>query len=230
MLKGMARQKAPIVFKSGEPVSVICVASTFTGVTYANNGGKVQLSSAGAHGLTTSPAVGASVYVSWSGGNGVNGLYKVLSVDSTTAFTIDLTYVVGLGTPSVAVVNAVITAVSISLPVLSPTSKITNHIMTGFVASSALKQIFAYINSTSFYNTSSTITSTHRSLLCDGWFSVKGSLTIVVNGASPNSGSSGLNLTATLPDYSGNIFGIALKISAANEVFTLDAYFIEVFI
>ena len=70
MIKGMARHKAPIVFKSGEPVSVICVASTFTSLSYANNGGKVQITSSGVHGLTISPAVGAKVYVSWSGGAG----------------------------------------------------------------------------------------------------------------------------------------------------------------
>ena len=63
---GQQRGGSPIVFKSGEPVSVICVAATFTGLTYANNGGKVQLVSSGVHGLTTSPAVGAKVYVFWS--------------------------------------------------------------------------------------------------------------------------------------------------------------------
>jgi hypothetical protein len=87
---------------SGSNLSYVAAAATFTSLSYANNGGKVQLSSAGVHGLTTSPAVGNRVYVSWSGGTGVSGFYNILTVDTTLAITIDLTYAVGLGTPTVA--------------------------------------------------------------------------------------------------------------------------------
>lgn len=227
-------QRTSIVFKSGEPVSVICVATTFTGVSYANNGGKVQLSSAGVHGLTTSPAVGASVYVSWSGGAAISGLYKILSVDSTTAITIDLAYSVGLGTPSVALLSTFINVASFKLPTLSSNSKIINSVMSGFAASASAKQIVCYINSTATYNASVTSSSTARSLLCYGWFSGQKSATtpyaFVTNGSSPGSASSSPNSSVSLSSLSSNTFGIALKITAANEVFTMDAYIIEVFI
>lgn len=147
MLKGMARQKAPIVFKSEEPVSAICVASTFTGVTYVNNEGKVKLSSAGVHGLTTSPAVGASVYVSWSGGTGTNRLYKVLSVDSTTAFTIALTYVVGLGTPSVAIPGSDILCFSQKMPVLAKNSFVVLNGSYSLMPSSGNRKVISKIES-----------------------------------------------------------------------------------
>lgn len=138
---------APIVFKSGEPVSVICAAATFTGVTYANNAGKVQLTSAGVHGLTTSPAVGANVYVSWSGGTGVSGLYAVLSVDDTVKFTINLPYVAGLGTPTVAVANTEIVLASFAIPALTSSSKIRT--MWGVVVTPSVnnKNIYAKLNS-----------------------------------------------------------------------------------
>ena len=145
---GQQRGGSPIVFKSGEPVLVICVASTFTSLSYAHNWGKVQITSAGVHGLTTSPAVGASVYVSWVGGTGVSGLYTVLSVDSTTTFTIDLTYVAGLGTPTVAIANTEIVLATYPVPPLTASSKI--RIVWGVVVTPSAnnKTIYAKLNST----------------------------------------------------------------------------------
>lgn len=116
---GSRNSGGPIVFKSGAPVSIICPAATFAGVTCASNGGKVQLVSAGVHGLTSGVAVGTSVWVSWAGGTGINGLYNVLSVDDTLKFTVDLPYTAGLGTPTVAVTNTEITVATIKLPALS---------------------------------------------------------------------------------------------------------------
>ena len=144
---GRQRGGSPIVFKSGEPISVICVASTFTGLSYANNGGKVQITSAGVHGLTTSPAVGANVYVSWSGGTGTNRLYKVLSVDSTTAFTIDLTYVVGLGTPSVAIPGSDILCFSQKMPVLAKNSFVVLNGSYSLMPSSGNRKVMSRIES-----------------------------------------------------------------------------------
>ena len=89
-----------VLAQSAVPRSFVAVASTFTAVTVADNTGNVQLSSTGTHGLTATPAVGANVYVAWSGGIGISGFYKVLSVDSATAFTIQIAYVTGLGTPT----------------------------------------------------------------------------------------------------------------------------------
>ncbi len=105
-----------VLAQSAVPRSFIAVAATFTAATYADNGGNVQLSSTGAHGLTATPAVGANVYVAWSGGTGVSGFYKVLSVDSATAFTVQLPYVAGLGTPTVTPVATDVVMASIPIP------------------------------------------------------------------------------------------------------------------
>jgi hypothetical protein len=94
---------------------VVGVASSFSSPTYGNNGGNVQISSAGAHGLTTTPAVGAMVYVTWSAGTGVTGFYTILSVDSANAITINLAYAAGLGSVLVATTNTV-TVLTITIP------------------------------------------------------------------------------------------------------------------
>lgn len=77
------------------PVSLVEPAGTFVTLTYNNNAGKVRLNSAGAHGLTAAVAVGENVYVTWSGGTGVTGLYPVTALDTDTtgtAVTVDLAY------------------------------------------------------------------------------------------------------------------------------------------
>ncbi len=105
-----------VLAQSAVPSSFVAVAATFTGATYSNNTGNVQLASTGAHGLTATPAVGADVYVAWSGGSGFSGFYKVLSVDSATAFTIQLAYVTGLGTPTVTPVATDVVMASVQIP------------------------------------------------------------------------------------------------------------------
>ena len=105
-----------VLTQKAVPISFVAVAATFTGTTYANNAGNVQLSGSGAHGLAATPAVGADVYVAWSGGSGVSGFCKVLSIDSTTAFTIQFAYATGLGTPTVTPVATDVVMASIQIP------------------------------------------------------------------------------------------------------------------
>jgi hypothetical protein len=108
-----------LVLGSLTPVSLVQPDATFTTLTYADDAGDVQLVSAGAHGLTTAVAVGNSVYVTWATGTGVDGFYEVKALDADTTgveITIDLPYVVGLGTPTVAVANTVVTLASVIVP------------------------------------------------------------------------------------------------------------------
>jgi len=81
----------PYVIRSTTEFIATVVATTFTSVSVANNGGLVQLTSAGVHGLTAT-AVGKNVYISWSAGNAPSGFATVASRDSTTAFTVNLPY------------------------------------------------------------------------------------------------------------------------------------------
>ena len=83
------------------PVSVVPVASTFSTVTsYDSNSGSVRLNGTGAHGLTAAvvitPGIFTGIYVTWTGGNGVSGVFPVKSIDTDTSgtkLTIDFPYV-----------------------------------------------------------------------------------------------------------------------------------------
>ena len=230
---GQQRGGSPIIFKSGDPVSVICVAATFTGVSYANNGGKVQLSSAGVHGLTTSPAVGASVYVSWSGGTGVNGLYKVLSVDSTTAITIDLTYVTGLGTPSVVTVNSRVSTSLITIPPLLNNSEIRCAVMATVPKTTSTRAVFIILNNNTSARVSSYISSPSvGSLRAFGSIKNQGVTNQQINSAHVSlSGSSTESFLSSNIDTSGvNYLSIELQSSAANELLKIEEFLIEVFL
>jgi hypothetical protein len=108
-----------LVLGSLTPVSLVQPAATFITLTYSDDGGSVQLDSAGAHGLTAAIAVGEDIYVTWATGTGVDGFYEVTAIDTDTtgvAITIDLPYVVGLGTPTVAVANTAVTLASVTVP------------------------------------------------------------------------------------------------------------------
>jgi hypothetical protein len=113
------RDFPPLVIGSLDPVGLVEPAATFATLTYNDNAGSVRLVSAGVHGLTAAIAVGANVYVTWATGTGVNGLYEVTALDADTtgvAITIDLPYVTGLGTPTVAVANTEVTLASVTVP------------------------------------------------------------------------------------------------------------------
>jgi hypothetical protein len=84
-----------LMIENKGPIGLVEPAGTFVTLTYNNNAGKVRLNSAGAHGLTAAVAVGENVYVTWTGGTGVTGLYPVTALDTDTtgtAVTIDLAY------------------------------------------------------------------------------------------------------------------------------------------
>ena len=113
------RSFPPLVLGNLSVVSLVQPASTFTGLTYSDNGGLVQLDSAGAHGLTAAVAVGEDVYITWVSGDGVNGFYEITALDADTTgveITIDLPFVAGLGTPTVALANSAVILGSVTVP------------------------------------------------------------------------------------------------------------------
>lgn len=83
---------------STTPVRVVAAASTFTSITLSNTSGLVTLTSSGVHSLTAGNVVtpgDTNVYITWTGTGkaGVDGLYVVDAVTSTTVFTIRLPWV-----------------------------------------------------------------------------------------------------------------------------------------
>jgi hypothetical protein len=102
IIVGVTGQRfAPKSYTNFNPVSVVPVASTFSTVTsFDSNSGNVRLNGTGAHGLTTAivitPAINTGVYVTWTAGSGVSGVYPVTAIDTDTTgtkLTINLPYV-----------------------------------------------------------------------------------------------------------------------------------------
>lgn len=216
-----------VIAKSAVASSIIEPAATFATLSYANNGGKVQISSAGVHGLTTSPAAGKQVYVSWAGGTGVNGLYTILSVDSTTAITINLTYVLGLGTPTVAILNTEVTLASITLPPLKADSQVEIRATYSITSSTSARTIYARLNTTQIsMNSTSAANATVRfwNVMCN-----RGATNSQITETSTTFPTSTAAVSATAVDTTVNTnLTLSGKPAAANEHVTLESYTITV--
>lgn len=211
-----------------EPIGLVEPAATFVTLTYNTNAGKVRLVSAGAHGLTAAIAVGASVYVTWAAGTGVNGLYKVLSLDADTtgvAITIDLTYVVGLGTPTVAVANTEVTLASVTVPGWSM----------GVGGGMEIDALYSLTNSASAKNIGMTYgggvlmavsaanneSACAQKLMCN-----RGNSQIISNAANQvgHGLSTGANVVLNVDATQNQTFAFTAQPATANNVVTLEAF------
>lgn len=109
-------RRRSMVFTLDDAQTIIAPGLAFVGLSIADNAGKVQINSAGAHELTAPNAVGYDVYVSWAGGTGVDGFYTILTIDDLDSLTIDLAYDAGLGVPTVALINTKVELGRLTIP------------------------------------------------------------------------------------------------------------------
>lgn len=217
-----------LVIGSLAPVSLVEPAATFVTLTYDDDSGSVRLNSAGAHGLTAAVAVGEDIYVTWATGTGVNGFYEVTALDADTtgvAITIDLPYVVGLGTPTVAVANTEVTVATITVPgwamgtgggmeidaLFSLTNNATVKTL-GMTYGGGVLLAAAAAN-----NSSACI----QKLMCN-----RGGSQVVSNSASAvgHGLSTGANVFLTVDTTVDQTFAITVKPATANNLMRLEAY------
>lgn len=210
-----------VIAQTAVPLSFVAVASTFTGATYGNNAGNVQLSSTGVHGLTASPAVGANVYVTWAGGTGVSGFYKVLSVDSTTAFTIQLPYATGLGSPTVTPTGTNVVFASVAIPART-------------VSINGSLEFHTFFDGTSTSNSKTTSWHVGTALIDSNSFTTASQPYHwwLINRGALNSQLYSLNNTSIAGGYSvdfsqNQTLYLEAQAAAANEVITLEGYVVR---
>ena len=151
-------------------IGIVGVAATFVTLTAADSAatpGFLQLSSAGVHGLTTGAThAGKYIYVTWSGGTGVSGLYPIKSVDSTLIITLDTTSTgfAGMGTAVVSKVTVKIPMVTttIAAGVMKATSELIVSSLWSHTSSANNKTISVDYGGTNFgaYVTPTTVAST----------------------------------------------------------------------
>lgn len=210
-----------VLAQNAVPLSFVAVAATFTGATVADNAGNVQLSSTGAHGLAATPAVGADVYVAWTGGTGVSGFCKVLSVDSATAFTIQLAYAAGLGAPTVTPVATDVVMASIPIPAgsVSANGSLECQVFFDGTSSSNGKTTSWYVGATRIDATA--FTSSPQ--VSHWWIINRGAINSQLYALNSSSIAGGLAV-----DFSQNqTLTLRAQAAAANERITLEGYVIR---
>jgi hypothetical protein len=226
------RDFPPLTIGNIEPVGLVEPAATFVTLTYNDNGGSVRLASAGAHGLTAAIAVGASIYVTWATGTGVNGLYEVTALDADTtgvAITIDLAYVVGLGTPTVAVANTEVTLASVTVPGWSM----------GVGGGMEIDALFTLTNNATVKTLGMTFgggvilaaaAANNASACVQKSMCNRGSSQIITNSATAvgHGLSTGANVTLTVDATVDQTFAITVKPATANNLMRLEAFKLHV--
>jgi hypothetical protein len=222
------RSFPPLVIGSLAPVSLVQPAATFTTLTYNTNAGKVRLVSAGAHGLTAAVAVGEDIYVTWATGTGVNGFYEVTALDADTtgvAITIDLTYVTGLGTPTVAVANTAVTVASVTVPgwAMGTGGGMEIDALFSLTNNATVKTLgMTYgggtlLSAAAASNASACV----QKLMCN-----RGGSQVVTNSATAvgHGLSTGANVFLTVDTTVDQTFAITVKPATANNLMRLEAY------
>lgn len=217
-------------------IGIVGVAATFTTLTAADSvatPGKLQISSAGVHGLTTGAThAGKYIYVTWSGGTGISGLYPILTVDSTLIITLDTTSTgfAGMGTAVVSKVTVKIPLVTtvIAAGTMTATSELIVNSLWSHTSSANSKTISVDYGGTTFgaYVTPTTVASTryekeirNRTLATQ----ISSALTSAGNGSVAGALVAGTVDTATALD-----FVISGTLATANEVLQLESYTLKI--
>jgi len=217
----------PSAYKSAPALSIAAAASTFTSLTYEADGTNVRLVSAGVHGIAAG-SVGHFVYVTWAGGTGVNGFYKILDRSVTTKLTIELAHVSGLGTPTVSLVNSDITLATQTIPAgtMNPSMVLELDILVECTGSSNNKTVKANLGSAAWY--SQTFASSFQSLCVEKKACVISPTDIISNAlAAPGHGTAtGAIVTMTPSGGVGAAQDLTIVGSLANagEFMTLRAW------
>ena len=221
-----------VVYRNNSRVAVVSPAATFGSPSVGNAGGYVQLTGAGAHGLTQAVCVTAdisNIYIS-AGTGWTAGLYQIRSVtDNGTVLTLELAYSASYGSPTVAILTSGIDLVThtITLPRLRATSKVALDVSHTFVNSAASKNFKLKLGGTVLYDPplASGIGTTNR-----GIYSFLNRTVSSQIGGAGNTAYSGISSSVTDPntatiDTSTGTAQVTLSYTptAANEVAVIEA-------
>lgn len=222
------RSFPPLLLGVIEPITMVEPAATFTTLTYSDNAGSVQLDSAGAHGLTAAVSVGASVYVTWATGDGVDGFYEVTALDADTtgvAITIDLAYVTGLGTPTVAVAGDVVTLASVIVPgwAMGVGGGMEVDALFSFTNSAVAKDIVMSYGGGVILDVPA---ANYASLCTQKNMCNRGSSQVISNASNAvgHGYSTGANVEISVDATQDQVFAITAAPASANNIVTLEAF------
>jgi hypothetical protein len=221
----------PAAYKSAPGLSIAAAASNFTSLTYEADGANVRLVSANAHGIAAG-SVGHFVYVTWTGGTGVTGFYKILDQATATKLTIELAHVSGLGTPAVSLVNSDITLATQTIPpgTINVGMSLELDLLFSCTGSSNNKTVKVNLGLAAWY--SQTFASSFQSLCVEKKACVLSSTDIISNAlAAPGHGTAtGANVTMTPSGGIGAAQDLTIVGSLANagEFLTLNVWSLKI--
>lgn len=220
-----------VLAQSAVPVSIIQCNTGITWTLAANPAnGKTRITSSGAHGLTTSPAVGKSIYItSWSG-TGVVGFYNIATVVDTLNLDIDLTYAAGLGNPTVVQANTKITLATVPVPggAMGPNGALRISTKFGHTNSANIKGLFVDLGGSTFWTQTSTASNQYNTFTT---IENRGDASAQIGGGSYLSGLGGTSVAHETGAINTNVSSnltIAVQPSVANEWVRLEVRRIEV--
>lgn len=224
----------PRSYGSLAPISIVAVAGTFGAGSISDDGsGNVLITGAGNHGLNNSPAQGKSVFVSWAGGTGVDGLYEVLDVSTASdEIIIDLAYDAGLGTPTVSPVNADIEITRYTVPasVLAVGMSMELNCLFSCTGSGNNKTAKVNFGTAAWY--AQTVAGSIQSICVQKTACANAVDTLLSNAlAAPGHGTStGANLTMTPSGgfASSQVLQFVGSLSTANEFITLESWKLKI--
>jgi len=189
----------------------------------------LQLSSAGLHGLTTGASLaGKKIYVTWSGGTGVSGLFAIKTVDDANIITLDTPSegFAGMGTVVVSVVGTPVPMYTSTIlaGTLGANGELHLDSLWSHTSSANAKTIDVAFGSTSFgtYTTPTTVASTVLSkTITNRAVDAQISSALTSTGAGSVAGAIVTGTEDTATDLALTISG---DFAAANEVLTLESF------
>jgi len=201
------------------------IAPNTQATAVGDNGGFLQVTAA-THTLTTSPAVGAKVYVS-AGTGWTVGFYTILSVDSVNAYTLNVARGT-LGVPTIALANTQVRAVSIALHPLLASSTVNLDMTTDYTDTADDKRFKVLLGATELISINSTTLGTFITRGFYG-FSNNGATNAQIGkfslATSTGTGNGTVALpTATVDTSVATTFNIDLLPAVSNQVCRIVSY------
>lgn len=143
------------------PVKKVIACNTGITWTVAQNGSTVRATASAAHGLTTTPAVGSSLYLTNTPANwDAASHHEISAVVSTTVIDLTTPWVAGMGVPVFAAANVEMPLKIITLPILRANTEVECQYEIGHSvdAGGSSRRIRFYLDATKLndFNTTST--------------------------------------------------------------------------
>lgn len=203
-----------------------------SGVPRTGGGGnRARLTFSGAHGLTTTPAVGASLYNSATVTGFTPGAYKIENISDTTHVDLDVTYAGGMGTPvfkfaGAVLANSDIPLLAITTPALRLNSSLIIEYNVDYTADTNAKKLHFAMDTVQLVE-HNTAGANLRVPYRHGWRNIgatDANESITPGNGSGYAGNTDAVVVTNRETNAGNVANISVMMAAANVVAKVSSY------